>query len=310
MKVLYILGRGRSGSTVLANVLGEIPGFFSAGELRYLWDPVVIQRSACGCGTGIAECPVWSRVLARLSDVDVEEVVRWQHEIVRESNTLRLLRCRTGCEWPSLHGYAKVTARLYRAIEETTECSVIVDSSKRPSYAAFVNLLEGCDPYFVHLARDPRASAYSWQSRRYASVHGNEVRRRNALDSTLRWDLLNLGAEAVVRRVPRRHRMRLRFEDFAEAPPATVEQISDLLGEKGRRLPFVDGHTVDLGVNHTIAGNPSRFTTGRVTVRDNAEWRTEQRAVSRWIATAVALPLLRRYGYALKARGYSATSST
>lgn len=300
MKVLYILGRGRSGSTVLANVLGEIPGFFSAGELRFLWDPVVVQRSQCGCGMPIAECPVWSKVLDRLADVDVDRVATWQRDIVRESNIFKLIWGRGNREWPALDGYARVTGRLYRAIEEVTGCSVIVDSSKRPSYAAFINRLEGFDPYFVHLARDPRASAYSWQSRRHASIRGAEVHRRNALDSTVRWDLLNMGSEVLLRRVARTRQTHLRYEDFVDAPRTTVRGICDLLGEPALGLPFVDESTVELGINHTIAGNPSRFKTGSIVVRDTSEWRTEQDAVSRWIATLVALPFLHHYGYPVR----------
>ena len=36
VKVLYIVGMGRSGSTILANSLGEVDGFFSAGEICYM----------------------------------------------------------------------------------------------------------------------------------------------------------------------------------------------------------------------------------------------------------------------------------
>lgn len=300
MKILYILGRGRGGSTVLANVLGEIDGFFSAGEVRYLWDPVVVRQSPCGCGAPIGECPVWSRVLDRLADVDLEQVVSWQHDIVRESNTLRLLHGNIGRGWESLEKYAAVTERLYATIQEVTGCDVIVDSSKRPSYAAFIKVLGGCDPYFVHLVRDPRASAYSWHARKYASAHGNEVTRRNALDSTIRWDLLNAGSEILRRRVGRDRFKRMRYEDFAAAPRAVVEEISELVGYGDAELPFVDERTVELSPNHTIAGNPSRFSTGLLELRDTGEWRERQRPLSQWVATAVALPLLRRYGYGLK----------
>jgi len=34
-KVLYIAGWGRSGSTILDNVLGQLDGCFSTGELNY-----------------------------------------------------------------------------------------------------------------------------------------------------------------------------------------------------------------------------------------------------------------------------------
>ena len=303
MRILYILGRGRGGSTVLANVVGEIPGFFSAGEVRYLWDPVVVRHSSCGCGEKIDECPVWCRVLYRLSDVDLEQVVAWQHEIVRESNTFRLLHPERTARWKALNNYAAVTARLYKTIREVTGCEVIVDSSKRPSYAAFIRALDGCDPYFVHLIRDPRASAYSWHTRRYASAQGNEVRRRNALDSTIRWNLLNVGSELVRRTAGKDRFLRMRYEDFVKDPIERVKDICALIGDECMRLPFTGEHSIMLGTNHTIAGNPSRFSTGELMLKDSGEWRAGQKTLARWVSTAVALPLLRRYGYGIRLSG-------
>jgi hypothetical protein len=34
VKVIYILGSPRSGSSLLASLLGELPGFFAAAEMR------------------------------------------------------------------------------------------------------------------------------------------------------------------------------------------------------------------------------------------------------------------------------------
>jgi hypothetical protein len=38
IKTLSIVGAGRSGTTVLASILGEVEGIGSAGELRWLWE--------------------------------------------------------------------------------------------------------------------------------------------------------------------------------------------------------------------------------------------------------------------------------
>jgi hypothetical protein len=301
MKVLYVLGRGRSGSTIFGNVLGELDGFFCGGEIRFLWDPVVVRNSVCGCGSIIFECPVWSEVLARVSDVDLDEVVSWQHAIVKEHNTVRLLRHRAGRPWQALQSYAGVMRRLYDALAEATGARVVVDTSKRPSYAAFLGTLDTFDPYYVHLVREPHASAYSWRARKYASARGDgEVRRRTALDATLRWDLLNLGSEAILRRAGAERSRRIRYEDFIAAPRATVEATRELLGERSARLPFIDERTVALGVNHSIAGNPSRFATGTMVLEDRSEWRAAQSRAERWITTLVALPFLHRYGYAIR----------
>ena len=299
MKLLYVLGRGRSGSTVFANVLGELNGFFSGGEIRSFWDPVVVRQSMCGCGAPIRDCVVWSHALNRLSDVDVEEVSAWQHNIVSEQQTYRLLRYRRTRRWGTLERYADVMSRLYDALAEVTGARVIVDSSKRPSYAAFLRAVPGLDPYYIHLVREPRASAYSWLSRHHESSRGGgqEVIRRGALDATLRWDLLNLGSDAIIRSTGANRALRIRYEDFVAQPREHVEQARILLNEPAGRSPFVDDHTVRLGINHTIAGNPSRFVTGLVHLEDKREWRKAQTRLDRWVTTAVALPFLRRYGY-------------
>ena len=66
--VVYIVGWGRSGSTLLTAILGELDGAFAAGELRMLWGRGAIGRRLCGCGRVIPECPIWSQVLERLDD--------------------------------------------------------------------------------------------------------------------------------------------------------------------------------------------------------------------------------------------------
>lgn len=299
MKLLYVLGRGRSGSTVFANVLGELDGFFAGGEIRYFWDPVVVNESLCGCGDPIRDCAVWSHALDRLSDVDVEQVAGWQHDIVKEHQTYKLLRYRRTQRWDSLEKYADVMSRLYSALIEVTGARVIVDSSKRPSYAAFLRCVPGIDPYYIHLVREPRASAYSWRHRRHESAQGGgrEVTRRGALDATLRWDLLNLGSDAIIRETGSNRAMRIRYEDFVAEPRKHVESARILTDEPRGSSPFVDDHTVRLRTNHTIAGNPSRFVTGTLRLEDKREWRHAQSRMDRWMTTAIALPFLRRYGY-------------
>ena len=55
--VVYIVGWGRSGSTLLTAVLGELDGAFAAGELRMLWGRGVIGRRLCGCGRAHPRVP-------------------------------------------------------------------------------------------------------------------------------------------------------------------------------------------------------------------------------------------------------------
>ena len=72
-RVVYVGGTGRSGSTVLANVLGEVPGLVSVGEVRFLWERGILQDRLCGCGDHFSDCPFWSKVLDRALGPDDEQ---------------------------------------------------------------------------------------------------------------------------------------------------------------------------------------------------------------------------------------------
>lgn len=63
MKVLYIAGWGRSGTTILDNVLGAYASVFSVGELYFLWQRGLGQNRHCGCGEPLPSCPLWREVL-------------------------------------------------------------------------------------------------------------------------------------------------------------------------------------------------------------------------------------------------------
>jgi hypothetical protein len=49
VRVLYIGGWGRSGSTLLDLILGQAPGVFSAGEVREIWQSGLVENRPCGC---------------------------------------------------------------------------------------------------------------------------------------------------------------------------------------------------------------------------------------------------------------------
>ncbi len=65
LKVFYIAGCGRSGSTLLGHLLGQLEGFTTLGEIPYLWDRSLRDNRLCGCGRPFAECRLWQPVVAR-----------------------------------------------------------------------------------------------------------------------------------------------------------------------------------------------------------------------------------------------------
>ena len=77
MKVLFIAGWGRSGSTLLADLLGNCKDFFCIGEFR-LWARRYRENYLCGCGSAFRECHVWGKIFdeafGKRSAVDIDRI--------------------------------------------------------------------------------------------------------------------------------------------------------------------------------------------------------------------------------------------
>ncbi len=75
-----------------------------------------------------------------------------------------------------------------------------------------------------------------------------------------------------------------------------IAEIVAFLGEDGE-APFVSDHSVALGVNHTLLGNPDRFRTGEVGIAPDEVWRSQMPRRRQLGVLLATLPLLPRYGY-------------
>jgi hypothetical protein len=149
--------------------------------------------------------------------------------------------------------------------------------------------VEGIVPVAVHMVRDPRAVAYSWRRPKgYLQPVG-------AWASTWHWLCMNVAAEAVTRRLPDASLL-LRYEDLVADPRGAVGRLLELVGLPGDQSPVRHSGVV-LGANHTMYGNPDRLVTGEVAIRADDRWRTGLPIHVAAGITALALPMLRRYGY-------------
>jgi hypothetical protein len=300
VKVLYVMGQDRTGSTILGNVLGQVDGFAHLGEVRHVWGAGLLREGLCGCGASVRECELWSRAVPEAlgGDTTPEEVAGWLGQALRLRNLPRLQRTAPG-RMSSVIGadaYASVAARLYPALARRTGGRVLVDTSKSPVYGAILAAVPGLDTWFVHLVRDPRATAYSWQRAKVSPGRpGGRMWRIPAWRSARAWVLANLAADRVRRGNPQRAVL-VRYEDFVADPRSTVDRLVRLVGGSGT-VQLTDDRIVEIRPQHAASGNPARLLRGPVELREDDEWRTGQRRADRSVVTAITLPLLGRYGY-------------
>lgn len=305
LKICYVAGFGRSGSTLLGELLGQIEGFSSVGEIRQYFMQRERPGWRCGCDMPLVECPFWSQVAKRghppIDSITADRVVSLWRQSFRTRHVPKL-----AWEWMVRHRepapeYAAMLLSLYSAIAEVSGADVVVDTSKRPADALITASIPEVELFLVHLVRDPRAVAFSWSRTRPSPggiPGGQPLGKRTTAQSSAQWLYNNASFSTLLRRLAGpKHYLRIRYEDFVAEPRATLEAIGMLLGQPIGDLPFLDGRTVRLRSTHTVAGNPARFRTGPIELSMDDEWRRAMSPRQRWLATAVASPLMPSMGY-------------
>ncbi|GIU85508.1 MAG: sulfotransferase family protein [Acidimicrobiia bacterium] len=294
--VLLIAGSGRSGSTLLDGMLGSVAGVASVGEARYVWERGHCENRLCGCGRPFRECPFWAAVLERAyggcSYELVAEVLAALRNGTRVRHALAFLAGRRARVERRTAVLRDVLGRLYRAVAEVADARLVVDSSKSPMYGHLVERAHGVRLHVVHLVRDPRATAYSWQRHKplEAGAPREYMERFGPWRSTALWTVWNLSA-ARLWSGSSRYRL-LRYEDLVRDAPRAVEEVLRFVGHDAPAT-FVDRRSLVVRPGHRVAGNPDRLRSGLVRIRADEAWQRELPGATRWLIGAVTAPVRR-----------------
>ena len=310
VRVLYIGGSARSGSTLLDRILGQLPGFWSAGELVHVWRRGVLENQLCGCGVPFHECQFWGPVgreaFGGWKSLDLDELLALQRSVDRNRFIPLMLNPRLSPAYEKrLRQYTQFLTRLYEALRTVSGARIVVDSTKHASYAFLLRQVPVVDMRVVHLVRDSHGVAFSWTKR----VQKPEVIQGSAYMDTyhparmsMRWMTYNLFFH-LLRSVGVPSEF-VRYEALVQSPLEQVERILAHMGESAspEDLGFIGDGYVELKPTHTVSGNPMRFTEGRMAMRIDEEWRRRMKPHHRNLVSALTWPLLVKYGYGVSRR--------
>lgn len=307
LKVLFIGGAGRSGSTLLDLLLGEMPGFFSLGELDYIWERGFLEDQPCGCGRAFGSCGFWRSVIQHGCNVSSAEAnFKLQRSTARLRYTPQLLfsPVRTRKFRARLEKQISVMEGLFAAIQEISGAKIVVDSSKRLPHGLILAELRNVDLYVLHLVRDSRAVAYSWK-RRKSRVDSNRRDSYMPIHGTVRsgfnWSIANIIGERLRTRAKRY--VRVNYERMVTNPKETLTVALQKLAMVENPRVLVENLFCEPGVvplnatHHTIWGNPIRANRDEINIKIDKEWIVSMPLLDRAAVTFITWPLLLHYGY-------------
>jgi len=297
--VIYIAGWGRSGSTLLGNMLGSIEGLQHIGEMAYFWEHGWKYNHLCGCGVKFQECAFWNEVIKEsfggFDMIDVDTMINIRNRFISNKKVFAsfVLGIERGDKL--IQEYVCSLRDLYKSIHIVGKNAIIVDSSKIPFHCFLLSLTKEIDLYIIHLVRDSRGCAYSWLKvvNRDDADYSKKIQleRFDSFGSTLRWNFWNTIFELFKKRFKY---IRIRYEDFVKDPINAIRAIGELVGFY---VPWTDLSEITIRTNHTVWGNPSRMRTGKVEIRLDDAWRRNMPLKDRLLVTALSWPWLLKYGY-------------
>ena len=311
VRVVYLGGLGRSGSTLLERLLGELPGVCPAGELVHMWQRGVAEDERCGCGEAFGGCDFWTQVgktaFGGWENVSTERILGLRAAVDRTRRIPLLARRSLPVSLQAaVTDYTGYYLSLYRAIADVSGCQTVVDSSKHASLAFCLARRREIGLRVIHLVRDSRAVAYSWTTQvarpdGTGDGTGTYMTTYRPARAATQWNAQNGALQLLARRgTPV---LRLRYEDFVAAPEQSLRQAARFAGIAAGDPPLGflgsdrESRYALLSEAHTASGNPMRFATGKVPIRGDDRWRAVMPGAERRMVTALTLPLLWHYGY-------------
>ncbi|HET8836437.1 MAG TPA: hypothetical protein VFN08_17050 [Gemmatimonadales bacterium] len=242
-RVLYVLGYGRSGSTVLGMALGRHPAIVNLGEISavrtFVPGPAYVAPRACGCLLPLDQCPYWTGVARRLGSMEM-----LARPDIALSPTLGWRRYAPWLPEPSadLPRWAAAAAALYQAALDEAHASVAVDSSKGAQRAWWLWKSGVVDLTFM------------WLTRRVDEVMRSQITRgHSAVKTALSWQLAQHQVGRLVREIEGSGRrvLRVSYEHLTEQPRPVLIEILEHAG-----LPWNEDVLTPLP-DHVIGGGPN-----------------------------------------------------
>ena len=226
-QVVFVMGAGHCGSTLLDLILGSHSECFSLGELFALprfFDPNSDNYKHI-CSVCESDCQIWH---------DQFSIKGFEHHFYRP---------KSGRGYPNANFFVH---NFYDYLSDYTGQSVLIDSSKNPNWIRhqwrLIHLSSKIRPRVIYLWRDGRAIVNSflkkYPERGIARVSRHWKKRTHTMNE-------------LFQRLPYRAKMMVRYETLAESPEKTIRKICDFLGldfEIGMLSYWQFDH-------HPIAGN-------------------------------------------------------
>jgi hypothetical protein len=251
-EILYVMGTGRSGTTILEVLLTNDEGISGTGELKHIIRDGFIRDLPCACGKLGHECELWSGVL-KLAGWNKEDCARYGQAIEALESHQNFARVFLGAinrKKAALHEEATTT--IFRSVRRLTGSRVVVDSSKYPARALLLARMYPDKVRVLCVTRSAAGLIAAFQKKNDA-----EQRPKSRFAAAAYYLYVLLCMRLVRARLGKRC-FTIRFEDLGRDPIGVLTRIETWSGISLARARAKIASAEWFQVGHIVTGNRLR----------------------------------------------------
>jgi hypothetical protein len=260
-KLIYLLGAGRSGTTLLTIMLSAYENITSLGEMHQFLEHSN-QKRLCACGATLSRCEFWSRIENDWECNDVSSIKLEERFRKLENHSripLALLGIKSNSEYLNYH------EKLLTQISQLEDNNWLLDSSKYIARYLMLRASKKISLKGIYMVRDVRGVIHSF---------GKKVQtRRSPLNAIMYYSAINFFGQLVCwtdKRI-----IKIRYEDLMCHPEITMQKIYDHIFEEDAEMPpLVETYRMP----HIIGGNRMKSSQEVKIIYDQA-WKRSMKRV-------------------------------
>jgi len=278
IKVIYILGLGRSGSTLLERIIGGADNVWPLGEIRSLKEYIERDRIE-ESGEKMSDSKFWSPVVKNIKSLDLE--IFDKHKSFNLKRLVKTLRKKE-----NLKDEEKILQLiLNRAKElESEEVDYLLDASKLISRFLLLRNQKNIDLHVVHLVRDGRGVINSFEK-----IGVNWFRILG------RWLKNNLFISIFMKRmIDKRKFVHLSYDLFTKDPEKYLNIVNKKLGTNIDLNNYLKKS--EKKQTYSISGNSMR-SKPLAEIKNDQQWKKMMPAWKKTLLTVITYPFNKVWVY-------------
>src|SRR5680860_1275253 len=225
IKLVLLIGSGRSGSTLIDLIVNMNPNVLGVGEISN-WNTKVFEEY-CACGNIVKSCPFWSEVISKVgwSEKDFKEYKGYKYEFDAPKKGY-IFKINDYTRRPDFNDFISKSNEIFSAISEVSDNRILFDSSKSPQRAFNLSKSNLLDVKIIHLMRDPRGVVWSYKKSFKKDLKAGlqrDMKGTSLLKSVYSWLAINSRAFSTVKsaNVPT---LSVNYENFCANPDHEINR--------------------------------------------------------------------------------------